>query len=274
MFAVARVAHRVGAATAEALLRRGQKVRVLVDDDTDADRWLHRHAEVKVVDLANEAAFTAALEGVSGAFLMLPSARAAPDPLAAQGALLTTLVHAVKHAKLKQVVLLSAVGAQHPSGTGPLVGLHRAEKALTGAAPSVTFLRAALFIERWGELLLDALDTGELRHPGHVHVKFPQVGAHDVGEAAAQALEEAVAGTRVVEVAGKENWSAEDVAVALSSLLAQPIKAVERGAASPALPRLEAELYQGLARGLLQFAHPHQVRRGTTALFDALRPLV
>ncbi len=274
MFAVMQVAHRVGAATAEALLKRGQKVRVLVTEEAAGERWLGRHAEVRVVDAANETSLAAALEGMSGAFLMLPSEKGAEDPLAAQGVALSALVHAVKQAKLKRLVFLSAVGAQHPSGTGPLVGLHRAEKALSAAAPSVTFLRAALFLERWADQLLDALDTGELRHAGHVHLKYAQVGAHDVGEAAAQALEEGTSGTRVVEVAGKENWSAEDVAAALSSLLGQPIKAVERSAASPELPPLEAELYQGLARGLLQFAHAHEVRRGGTSLFDALRPLV
>ncbi len=285
MFAVAGVSGRTGAATASALLKRGQKVRVLVRDEAQGEPWLRRHAEVAVVDLKDSAALAAAIKGLTGAYLLLPPPPADADFLVDQAATLASMVKALKGSGLKSLLFLSAAGAQHAAGTGPLLSLHHAEKALAQAAPSVTFLRAAYFVENWSAWLLHALETGELPHFGHPHHKFSQVGAHDIGEAAAQALEEHVPGSRFIELRGQEPWSADDVAEVLTSLLGQQVKAVERPVSdakeafeklglSSSTAALQAELYQGLARGLLDFARPKQVLHGTTTLFDAIKPLV
>ena len=284
MYAVAGVSGRTGAATAEALLKQGQKVRVLLHDAAKAEPWLKRHAEVAVVDLSDEAALTKALTGMAGAYLLLPSDPHAADLLAAHGALTEHLARAVRASGIKSLVFLSSVGAQHPAGTGPVVALHRAEKALKGATPSVTFLRASFFLENWAASFMTALETGELRFFGATHLKFPQICAHDIGEAAAAALVASAPGTRVIELAGKENWSPEDVAAVLHSVLETPVKAVAlpveqahetllAQGLSEDRAKLWAEMYQGLARGQLAFAHPHQLQRGSTTLYDALRPL-
>lgn len=285
MFAVAGVSGRTGAATAEALLKQGQKVRALVRTGEQAEPWRKRHAEVAVVDLTDGAALAAALQGVSGAYLLLPPNPSAADLLADRAAFLERVVAGLKRARLESLVFLSCVGAQHPAKTGAVVALHRAEKALTGLARSVTFLRAAFFLENWAGELLPALETGELRHFGDTHHKFPQVCAHDVGVAAAKALVEHEPGARALELAGREDWSVDDVAGVLASLLGSPIKAVSlpvesardtlvRGGMPEPAAALAAEQYQARARGLLGFAHPHGVLRGTTPLFDALKPLV
>jgi uncharacterized protein YbjT (DUF2867 family) len=284
MFAVAGVSGRTGAATAEALLKLGEKVRVLVRKPEQGEPWARRRCEVAVADFDDPPSVTAALKGLTGAYLLLPPWQG-DDPLAAQSALLTKLVAGVKPAGLKRILFLSAIGAQHPAGTGPIVSLHRAEKALQGLAPAVTFLRAAFFLENWAPWFLPALETSELPFFGHTHLHFAQTCAADVGFAAAQALAENVSGVRAVELAGQKNWSAEDVAEVLSSLLGQHVKAVEKPLTaaragleqlgmSPALATLWAEAWDGLAHGRIAFAHPHQVKRGATTLFDALKPLV
>jgi uncharacterized protein YbjT (DUF2867 family) len=285
MFAIAGVTGRTGAATAEALLKQGQKVRVLVRDAAKGEPWLRRHAEVVECDLADEASLTKALTGMSGAYLLVPPLPRATDFLAEAGALTEKYVRAVKASGLKNLVFLSSVGAQHPAGTGPVVALNRAEKALKGITPSVTFVRPAFFLENWANSFMSALETGELRFFGQTHTKFPQACAHDIGEAAAAALVAHAAGTNVVELAGKENWSVEDVAAVVHALLEAPVKAVsvpveQAHAALSAMGMSEnqatlyAELYQAIARGHLAFAHPHGFKRGATALYDALKPLV
>ncbi|MFO0599027.1 MAG: NmrA family NAD(P)-binding protein [Myxococcaceae bacterium] len=285
MIAVTGASGRTGAATAEALLKLGEKVRVVVRKAEQGEQWARRHCEVAIADFDDPPSLTKALKGLTGAYLMLPPP-AGDDPLAAQAALLNKLVAAVQGAGLKRVLFLSAIGAQHPAGTGPTVALHRAEKALHHAAPSVTFLRAALFLENWAQWLLPALETGTIPFFGHTHLQFPQVGAHDVGVLAAQLLADgAHHGQRVVELAGQKNWSAEEIAEVVTSLLGQKVTAVERPVAdarpaleklglSPALAALHAETYDALAHARLAFAHPHQVKRGATTLFDALKPLV
>lgn len=285
MFAVAGASGRIGSMVTDGLIKRGQKVRALVRSVEKGEGLTQKRAEVVVVDLLDTDALTRALTGVSGAFLFLPTPPPDQDFFAANEKMVTSLVTAVKRSKVPTVVFLSSIGAQHPAGTGPIVSLHHAEKALAGTAKSVTFLRAASPLEIWGPVLLDAIDTGKLPFFGNPHGAFPQVGAKDVGDAAAHALEEHVAGTRFIEVAGIQNWSAEDVAVIMTSLLKQQIHAVERPADEevayqehlglvPARAALMAERSKANARGLLHFSHPHEVRRGTTPLFDALAPLV
>lgn len=285
MYAVAGVSGRTGAATANALLKQGQKVRVIVRNEAQGEPWNHKHVEIAVADLSDPVSLSAALKGTAGAFLLLPPNPSAADYLADRAAFLEKMISGVKKSGIKNILFLSSIGAQHPAGTGPVVALHRAEKALSGLLPSVTFLRPGYFLENWGNSLLHAIDTGELTHFGTVHVKFPQVGTFDVGVAAANALVENFHGTRHLELGGKENWSVEDVAVALTSLLNQPIKPVglpvesakdvliQTGMPAP-MATLYAEMYQGLARGLLSFAHPHGFLRGNTPLFDTLKTLV
>jgi uncharacterized protein YbjT (DUF2867 family) len=285
MYAVAGVSGRTGAATANALLKQGQKVRVIVRNEAQAEPWSHKHVEVAIADLTDPESLSKALKGTQGAYLLMPTNLAATDHLAQSAAFLDKMIAGVKKSGIKNILFLSSIGAQHPAGTGPVVALHRAEKALSGLLPSVTFLRPGWFLENWGGSLLQAIDTSELNHFGTTHVKFPQVGTFDIGVAAANALVENFHGTRHLELAGKENWSVEDVAVVLTSLLGQPIKPVglpvesakevlEKSGMNPHMAGLYAELYQGLARGLLAFAHPHGFLRGSTPLFDTLKTLV
>lgn len=268
MFAVAGVSGRTGAATAEALLKQGQKVRVLVRKEEQGEPWLRHHAEVAVCDFNDADSLSTALAGVSGASLLLP-----PGPVEARTKMLESMVKALKRARLERLTLLSCVGAQHPSGTGQAAMMNRAEHALNAIAGSVTFVRAAYFLENWGPLLLAALENGELPFYGHVHLKFPQVGARDIGLATANALTTPVRGTRFIEVAGQQNWSPDDIAEVVGSLLGTRIKAVERPVDSLEDPLL-AEQFRAMARGVLSFAHPHQLTRGTTPLYDALKTLV
>lgn len=285
MFAVAGVSGRTGAATAEALLKLGEKVRVIVRREEQGEVWLRRHAEVAVADLTDTPALTRALTGMKGVYLLVPPNPTAADYVADRAAFFDKVVAAVKASGIKRVALLSSVGAQHPAGTGPVVALHNAEKALKGVAPQLTFVRAASFVENWAPLAMAALETGELPHFGHTHVKYPQVCAHDIGVAAAKGLTNDAVGTHIIELVGKENWSADDVAEVLASLLATPVQAVERsldqakgilmanGAPEP-WANLLVEMYQAAARGHLIFSHPHQLTRGTTTLYDALKPVL
>jgi len=285
MFVVAGVTGHTGAATAGALLSQGQKVRVVVRQAEKGEAWKRKGCEVAVADLADPGALARALEGARGVYLLSPPNFAAADFLADRRALLEKLVEGLKRARVPNLVFLSSIAAQHPAGTGPIVTVHRAEQALRGIAPSVTFLRAAYFLENWGAVVPVAKGQGVLPHFGPTHVKFHQVCASDIGEAVARALTAPAEGTRVVELAGKEDWSADDVAAALSSLLGRPVKATgapveaaEAGLRQAGVPaemaRLYGEMYLGMTRGLMAFERPQAVGRGSTPLADALRPLV
>lgn len=285
MHVIAGVTGHTGAATAEALLSRGHNVRAVVRNAEKGEPWKRRGCEVAVAELADPVALAGALEGAEGAYLLLPPNLAATDYLADRKVFLDRLVEGVKRSRVRNVVFLSSIGAQHAAGTGPIVTLHRAEQALRGIASSVTFLRAAYFLENWGSVIPVAKTQGVLPHFGRTDVKFAQVCARDIGDAAASALVTAADGTRVVELAGQQDWSVEDVSAAVGTLLGKPVKAVgapveaaraglEQGGVPPDMARLYAEMYAGIANGVIAFERPHGVTRGSTPLVDALRPVV
>ena len=285
MFAIAGVSGHTGAVVADTLLSKGQKVRVIVRSAEKGAAWQKKGAEVAVADLGDVAALTKALTGATGAYLLSPPNFAAADFLADRTALIGNMAKAITASGLKNLVFLSSVAAQHPAGTGPIVTAHRAEQAFGKLAPSVTFVRAAYFLENYGSVIPVAKAQGVLPNFGPVDVKFPQVCTKDIGEAVVQALLKPADGMRVVELAGKEDWSVQDVAAALSSLLGKPVQAVaapveaaKAGLMQNGVPEsmatLYAEMYAGMGKGLIMFEKPGSLSRGATALVDALRPLV
>ena len=116
-------------------------------------------------------------------------------------------------------------------------------------------------------------------------MKFPQVCTRDIGEAVASALVTVADGARVVELAGREDWSVEDVAEAIGTLLGKPVKAIgapveaagaglEQAGVPPEMARLYAEMYAGMDGGLVAFERPDRLTRGSTPLRDALPAIV
>lgn len=285
MYVIAGVSGHTGAVVADTLLSQGKKVRVIVRNAEKGAAWHKKGAEVAVADLGDVAAMTKALTGATGAYLLSPPNLAAQDFIADRKALLGNLAKAITASGLKSLVFLSSVAAQHSAGTGPIVTVHHAEQLFGKIAPSVTFVRAAYFVENWGSVIPVAKAQGVLPHFGAVDVKFPQVCTKDIGEAAVKALLSPADGTRFVELAGKEDWSVQDVAAALGTLLGKPVQAVaapveaaKAGLMQAGVPEtmagLYAEMYAGIGKGLVSFEKPASLTRGTTALVDALRPLV
>lgn len=284
MYVIAGVSGRTGAVVADTLLSQGKQVRVIVRDAEKGAAWKKKGAEVAVADLGDVAAMTKALTGATGAYLLSPPNFAAHDFIADRKVLLGNLGKAITASGLKSLVFLSSVAAQHPAGTGPIVTVHHAEQLFAKVA-SVTFVRAAYFLENWGSVIPVAKAQGVLPHFGPIDVKFSQVCTKDIGEAAVKALLNPADGLRVVELAGKEDWSVQDVAAAVGTLLGKsvqavsaPVEAAKAGLMQAGLPEtmagLYAEMYAGIGKGLVAFEKPASLTRGNTALVEALRPLV
>ena len=153
-----------GTIAADTLLAQGHQVRVLVRDAAKGEAWRNKGAEVAVADLADVPALTAALAGSRGVYLLSPPNFAAADFLADRRALVDGMAAAVKAAAVPAVVFLSSVGAHLPAGTGPILTAHHAERTFRGIAPSVTFVRAACFMENWGSEIGLAKAQGILPH--------------------------------------------------------------------------------------------------------------
>jgi uncharacterized protein YbjT (DUF2867 family) len=256
MYVVAGVTGNTGKVVAETLLAQEKPVRALVRDEAKGAAWKKRGAEVVVAELDDAAALGRALAGATGAYLLLPAEYGSTDARADGAKRTRAIVRAIESSDVAHVVLLSAIGAQHASGTGPVVPLHDAEVALSDVKAAVTFIRAAYFMENWSSSLF-ALEKGVLPSfltAGHA---IAMVATADAGTIAARALLEGGKGRSVIELAGPRDYTPEDVAAALSRITGKPVAlqqdpedAMVRALMAAGLNRHWAALYQELTHAL------------------------
>jgi uncharacterized protein YbjT (DUF2867 family) len=275
-----------GQAAAESLLERGRKVRVVVRDSARGEAWKARGAEVAVADAADAAALAAALAGAEGAYVLVPPQYGVDDMLAAQKRIIEALAGAIQRSGVPQVVLLSSIGAQRASGTGPIVTLHRAEEALRRVAKSLTALRAGFFLENWAPFLGAVREKGVLPSFIPPDRSVPMVATRDIGRTAADLLLDPRPGVRVVELSGPRDFTPKDVADSLGKRLGRavgveplPLEAVEpsfvAAGMSADVARLFREMYGALIDGTIVWeGGAAEARRGRLGPEDVLGPML
>ncbi len=288
MYAIAGVTGHVGSVAAETLLSQGEAVRVIVRDAAKGAAWKAKGAEVAVADLDDEAALTKALEGATGAFVLLPPTHSAQseNPIEDNARLSRTIAAAVKAAKLPHVVLLSSVGAQHPDGTGPIRALHHAERELAATGAAVTAVRASYFQENWGASL-GALAQGILPTFVPKTVRYAQVATKDIGRTVASALVEGgTPGVLVpIELAGPRDYTGDEVAAAVSAITGKTIPALDAPldqvvptftsfGMSTAAALLYREMYEGIASGRVAPEAGNRSLRGSVEISETLGALL
>ena len=262
MYVIAGATGRVGSATARALLAAGAEVRVIVRQDTDAAVWEEAGAEAVVTALDDEEGVAAALNGAAGFFALLPFDLGADDLDAHADRLIASIAAAVARAAVPHVVMLSSVGADLATGTGPITGLHRLERALRAAGTKLTALRSGHFQEKVSDVIDLARDTGTYPvFASSAEVPVPMVATRDLGALAAGCLLDPPPATEAVDVIGPARTERE-VAEVLGRGLGRELTVdlVPEPSWSPALaeagfpPHVAdslAELYRADAAGLL-----------------------
>src|SRR6202041_2499325 len=149
MFLVMGITGKVGGATARHLLAQGKKVRALVRDRAKAASWTDRGVELVDGDWNNPAAIERALDGVDGAFVMLPAVWApSPDFKEAKG-VIANYVEVLTKAAPPRVVALSSMGANRTSGLGMITALALLERGFSDLASPIAFVRAGGFFENF-----------------------------------------------------------------------------------------------------------------------------
>jgi uncharacterized protein YbjT (DUF2867 family) len=284
VFVVAGATGHVGSVVARELLARGHKVRAIVRNVEKAKSVAGQGGEVLAGELSDVGFLTRVLRGADGAFLLLPPpANDTPDVRALQERVAQAEAAAVAESGVRHVVLLSSWGAEKPSGTGPIVGLHVLEEALKKTGATSTFLRAGSFTENLLAVLPAAEHQGVLPNFFPPEHKVASIATRDIAAAAVRALLSPPAATQVVYVLGAHEYSAVDQAAYLSKKLGKEIKllnlpvsaasgAIQQGGVGASMADLMQEMYEGAMKGLLGVEPGHRVERGTTTLEQALDP--
>jgi uncharacterized protein YbjT (DUF2867 family) len=178
-----------GRAIAEKLLAKGEKVRAIVRNKEKAKDLAAKGAELVAGNVTDAKFLASAFKGADAVYTLLPPNAASPDFGKYQDEIGVATAQAIAEAGVKKVVLLSSIGADKPSGNGPIAGLWRQEKRLRELAGVDTLaLRPAYFMENVGGNL------GMIKHQGinggavEPNVKFPLIATADIAEAATNAL--------------------------------------------------------------------------------------
>lgn len=285
-YAVVGVTGNTGSVVAETLLGQGKQVRVIVREASKGEAWRAKGAEVAVAAIDDAAALTKAFAGVAGAYVLLPPDVTTKRPLEMNAERTKALAMAVKAGGVPHVVLLSSIGAQHADGTGPIRGLHVAERELAATGAALTAVRAAYFQENIGASL-GSLATGTVYTFLPNELAFPQVSTRDIGRTAAAALVEGAAkGTiNIIELSGPHSFSGNDIQNALTKITGKPVTVVAAPldavvptftgfGLSAEVAALYQEMYAGIISGRVAYeGGKARAIRGSVTIEDTLRKL-
>lgn len=285
MFVVVGATGNTGSAIVDTLLQKNQRVRIVVRSADKGAAWKAKGAEIAVASLDDVSALAQAFAGATGVYIMVPPNYGAVAWLADQQARMDRAAEAVKQSKVNHVVYLSSIGGQLASGTGPIRAVHYGEGKLEDAVKHLTILRPPSFMENWAPVIGAAKAQGILPTFAAPQVKIPTIATRDIGRIGAEHLLSGGQGRTVIELAGPEEYSADQAAEALSVILSKkvitqyaPLSAVvptyKSFGFSDEAAKLFEEMYAGFSKGTIVYERPASVVRGTTTLEEALRAMV
>jgi len=224
MYLVMGITGKVGGATARHLLKQGKQVRALVRNRAKAAKWADQGVELVEGDWNDATTIAAALKGVEGAFVMLPSVLAPSPDFKEARDVIAHYVEALTKVAPPRVVALSSMGANRTSGLGMITALSLLEQGLSSLTSPVAFVRAGGFFENF----LYGLQTAQ---GGTLPVfydptnrKSTMVATNDIGTEVAKLLTgPSWAGHRVIELGSMV--SADEVAGQLGEVVKLDVKA-------------------------------------------------
>ena len=285
MFVVVGATGNTGSAVVETLLSRKQSVRIVVRSADKGEAWKAKGAEIAVASLDDVSALAKAFEGTKGVYLLVPPNYGAAAWLVDQRARMDCTADAVRKSGIGHVVFLSSIGGHIAEGTGPIRAARYGEQVLGGAVKNLTILRPCYFMDNWAPVLGAAKGQGVLPTFIAPQAMVPMISARDIGRVGAEQLIAGGKGKQIVELAGPEDYSPDQVAVALGQILGKSVTA-QHAPLSAVVPtfksfgfsdeaaKLFEEMYTSFSTGAIGYEHPASVIRGRVTLAEALKGFV
>ena len=213
-----------GAVAAEALLAKGEKIRVVGRDPSKLERFTSKGAESIAANIENADEVARAIENADAAYFLIPQAIHREDLRDYQERITDACASAAQKTALKFAVTLSSIGAQHAAKTGPIVGLHNMEEKLNRISSlNVLHLRPTQFMEN----LLMSIDGIRMMNalPGAApaDVPSPMIATRDIGNyAAARLAARDFSGHSAQELLGPRDVTMRDSAAIIGRAIGKP----------------------------------------------------
>lgn len=224
MYTILGATGNIGSRVTEALLAKGEKVRVIARSADKLQRFADHGAEIFAGDANDTAFLTQAFTGSKAVLVMVSTGFTVPDVPAEQNALGESITAAIKASGVKYVVNISSVGGHTEEKTGVVAGLARQEKRLNALeGVNVLHLRPSYFFEN----LLG--NIGMIKGMGingsaiHGDRAFPLVATKDIAEVATKKLLALdFTGKSVLPILGAKDYSMNEITKALGAAIGKP----------------------------------------------------
>lgn len=215
---------KTGQVVTRGLLAAGLKVRALGRSAEKLAALTKAGAEPVIAEATRAADLTAAFRGADAIYALVPPNYGTPDLLAYYDVVNTALASAIAESGVRRVAYLSSLGAELPSGTGPVTGLHRGEEKLKSLpALDLLLLRPGYFYENHFSALGLVKSQGVNGGATRPDVPVTQIAAGDIGVAAAKALvARDFSGVVVRELAGPSDLTMAQATRILGSKIGKP----------------------------------------------------
>lgn len=243
-----------GVPIVNALLDRGEDVRVLARDPEKAVKLLGDDVEIARGDFNDPLSLEAALEGVDRALL---NSAPTPDLVNVQSA----FIDVAKRVGVKHVVKFSAIGSR-PGAPFRIGDWHgQVEQHLERSGLAWTHLRPTNFMQN-AFSMIGMVKAGTIYQPTGAG-KFSLVDVRDIAAVAAAALAERGHEGKAYDVTGPEALSYADIAATFSRVLGRPIEFADVPAAVAKQGMLQAGIPDWLADAINELNE--QIKQGNFA---------
>jgi len=264
----------IGRVITERLLSEDAAVVLLARDPKKVAHFAERGATVHQGSLEDGDFVRKATEGAEAIFWLTPPAFGAENVLEFQTRVGRNGAAAVKANEIAHVVHMSSMGAQHPTRTGVVKGLHAVEELMNEAAENVVHLRAGFFMENYLQQLETIASLGSVCMPLSGDIRLPMVCTEDIGEvAASRLLYRQWSGKYSQGVHGPDDLTFDEAAAAIGRGIGKEVTHVEvipevtreamasLGLSADFVDQI-IELYDGVSHGYLD---PEEVRTPGTS---------
>jgi uncharacterized protein YbjT (DUF2867 family) len=247
----------IGTALVQKLLAAGNIVKAIGRNTEKLNKLKEKGAQILPGDLNDLAFLTKAFTGADAVFAMIPPNQQAENIRADQQKIGKSLIAAIKNSKVKNVVVLSSIGAHLTKGAGIVLGLNDFEQEINKLqGVNVKVLRCGYFMENlYGQLpVIQQMNViGSAVKPD---LKLPIVATKDIADVAAKRLSTLdFSGVSIEYVLGPKDLNFNEIAGIIGKAIGKPeLKYVQFPEQDAAKGMMQGGLSKSTADALVEFS--------------------
>jgi uncharacterized protein YbjT (DUF2867 family) len=223
-FAIMGATGHIGHHLTEELLKRGHHVRALGREPLKLQELKTKGAEILSGDFTESSFLSKAFKGCHAVFSFIPPGQDADDMEVFRDKAAEAIVQAIAKTKISHVLNLSSIGANLPSGTGPIKTLHRQEEKLNAIQNlNVLHFRPGFFMENLLGSIQSIKSSGIISSSLKTDLPLPMVATQDIALKAAEFLNALkFTGSSVFEFFGPQDITMVEATEVIGKAIGKP----------------------------------------------------